>query len=189
MRLVTIPSLWAEDVLAHARAGPSRLGSGRLVCIDGPSGSGKSTLAGQVSALGPATVVRMDDLYPGWEGLFDVDPEVLGLLGPLAQDRAGTYRRYDWVAQEYQETRQVDPAPLLVLEGVGSGNRAWRGLVTTLVWIEAPAAVRLARGVERDGDAERAHLIAWMRDEDRLFADQDTRAAADLRFDTAPRLG
>jgi len=184
VRLVTIPSRWAEDVLAHARARPARLGPGRLVCIDGPSGSGKSTLAAQVGALGPATVVRMDDLYPGWAGLFDVDAEVLGLLGPLTEGLPGAYRRYDWVAGEYAETHRVEPAPVLVLDGVASGNRAWRDLVTTLVWVEAPAAVRLARGVERDGEAERAHLVAWMRDEDRLFADQGTRAAADLRFGT-----
>lgn len=184
MRLVTVPPTAAEDVLAHARSHPARLGPGRLVCLDGPAGSGKTTLAAQVSELSGAPVVHLDDLYPGWDGLFEVDAEVLGLLEPLAEARAGTYRRYDWVAAEYRETHLVAPAPLLVLEGVGAGNRAWRDLVTTLVWVAAPADVRLARSVERDGEAARAHLLDWMRDEERLFADQDTRAVADLRFET-----
>lgn len=176
----------AEEVLAHARARPARLGSGRLVCVDGPSGSGKTTLAGQVAGLADAPVVHLDDLYPGWHGLFDVDPHVLGLLGPLAQDTVGHYRRYDWLAGEYRETHHVDPGPLLVLEGVGAGNRPWRHLISTLVWVEAPADLRLARGIDRDGESERAHLVAWMRDEERLFAEQDTRARADLVVDTGP---
>ena len=32
----------------------------------------------------------------------------------------------------------VPPAPLLVLEGVGSGSPAYADLVTVLVWVEAP---------------------------------------------------
>jgi uridine kinase len=186
MRLVTDPQAWAEEVLAQARGGPARLGSGRLVCIDGPAGSGKTTLALQVGALAGAPVVRMDDLYPGWDGLFEVDGEVLGILRPLAEGRAGSYRRFDWATHAYAETHRVEPTPLLVLEGVGSGNRAWQDLVTSLVWLEAPAEVRLARGLERDGEAERAHWLAWMRDEDRLFAAEDTRARADIVLDTSP---
>jgi len=175
---------WAERALAHARSRPATLGAGRLICVDGPSGSGKSTLAAEIATLGAARTVRMDDLYPGWEGLPEVDPEVLGILRPLEQGLAGTYRRYDWQAGRYAETQRVEPASLVVLEGVGSGNRGWRDLVTTLVWVDAPADVRLARSVARDGESERAHLVAWMRDEDRLFAEQETRAAADLRFET-----
>lgn len=174
----------AADVVAHARSHPARLGSTCLVCVDGPAGSGKSTLAAAVAALGEAPVVRMDDLYPGWDGLFDVDPEVLALLRPLGEDSTGYYRRFDWTDGEYRETHHVDPAPLLVLEGVGSGNRAWRDLVTTLVWVEAPPDVRLARGLARDGQSQRAHWVRWMADEERLFAEQETRAHADLVVDT-----
>lgn len=175
----------AADVVAHARSHPARLGSGRLVCIDGPAGSGKSTLAAEVAVLSGATVVRMDDLYPGWDGLFEVDREVLALLRPLREDATGYYRRFDWADAEFRETHHVDPVPLLVLDGVGSGNRAWRDLVTTLVWVEAPPDVRLARGLARDGDDQREHWLRWMRDEDRLFAEQETRAHADLLLDTS----
>jgi uridine kinase len=178
LRLVTNPS--AADVLAHALSRPATLGSGRLVCVDGPAGSGKTTLAGEVAELADAPVVHLDDLYPGWDGLFAVDPVVLGVLGPLGEGRHGSYRRYDWLAGEYQETHDVAPAPLLVLEGVGAGNRAWQQLVTTLVWVEAPPEVRLARGLARDGEAMQEHWLAWTRDEERLFRTEGTRARADL---------
>ena len=174
----------ASAVLAHAEARPARLGTGRLICIDGPAGSGKTTLAGQVADMSGAPIVRMDDLYPGWEGLFAVEPEVLGLLRPLSEDRTGSYRRFDWAAGAYAETHLVEPVPLLVLEGVGSGNRAWRHLVTTLVWVEAPDDLRLARGLARDGDGYREHWRRWMDDEARLFAEEETRTRADLVFDT-----
>jgi uridine kinase len=173
---------WAVETLAHADARPARLGDGRLVCIDGPAGSGKTTLAGEIARIRGARVIRMDDLYPGWEGLFDVGPEVLGLLGPLSEGRVGFYRRFDWLAGAYAETHAVEPGPLLVLEGVGSGNRAWADLVTTLVWVEAPDDVRLARGLARDGENQRAHWARWMEDEQRLFAAEDTRHRADLVF-------
>jgi uridine kinase len=176
---------WAAEVLAHARARPPRLGAGRLVCIDGPAGSGKTTLAAQVVELGDASVVPMDDLYPGWDGLFEVDPVVLGVLGPLSEGRAASYRRYDWTVGEHAEAHTVEPVDLLVLEGVGSGNRAWQDLVTTLVWVEAPDDVRLVRGLARDGEHLRAQWLRWIADESRLFAQEDTRARADLVFDTA----
>jgi uridine kinase len=182
---VTTPT--AEDVLAHARSRASTLGAGRLVCIDGPAGSGKTTLAAELGALVDAPVVHLDDLYPGWDGLLAVDPMVLGVLRPLSKGHAGSYRRYDWYAEEYRETVQVEPVPLLVLEGVGAGNLAWHGLITTLVWVEAPRDVRQARWLARDGEGAQAHWPSWTRDEDRLFREQGTRARADLVVQTGPR--
>jgi uridine kinase len=177
--------LTAAQVVEHALAGPPRLGTGRLVCVDGPAGSGKTTLASQVAALVDAPVVHLDDLYPGWDGLFEVDEQVLGLLRPLAAGRTGTYQRYDWTAGEYQEHHEVEPTTLLVLEGVGSGNRPWRDLVTTLVWVEAPPDVRLARGLARDGENQRDRWVRWMADEATLFEREGTRSVADLVLDTS----
>lgn len=128
--------------------------------------------------------MHLDDLYPGWTGLFDVEPEVLGVLGPLSEGRPGRYRRFDWAADAYRESHTLEPGALLVLEGVGAGNRAWRDLVTTLVWVEAPAEVCLERGLRRGGESVRDHWLAWTRDEQRLFAQERTRAHADLVLDT-----
>lgn len=166
----------SESVLELAWSRPPTLGAGRLVCVDGPSGSGKTTLA---DALG-ASVVRMDEMIEGWSGLRTVDAQLEGLLRPLAAGSPGSYRRYDWHRGEYAETVTVPPAPLLVLEGVGSGSLVVADLVTVLVWIEAEREVRMARGLERDGEAFAPYWKAWADEETDHFARHGTRERADL---------
>jgi len=174
------------EVLALALDRPPTLGSGRLVCLDGPAGSGKTTWAAGIAELAPDTlVVHMDDLYPGWSGLSAVDAQLDSLLLPLAEDRPGSYRRYDWLAGEFAERVMVDPAPLLVLEGVGCGASRFAPLVTVLVWVEAPERIRMERGLARDGDAFAPHWEQWATDENEVFARERTRERSDVRIDGA----
>lgn len=176
----------AAEVVALALARPATLGDGRLVCIDGPAGSGKTTLAVEVLGLRPdARLVHLDDLYDGWDGLPRLTDQLEGLLRPLVAGRAGSYRRYDWEAGRYAETRLVAPAPLIVLEGVGAGSLGHADLTTTLVWVEAPYAVRMARGLARDGDAFAPHWERWAAAEAVYLAEHRVRERADLRLDTS----
>ena len=183
-----------DALLALALDRAPTLGDGRLLCLDGPAGSGKTTLAdGIVEAVQqrgePAPgVVHMDDLFPGWSGLAEVDAQLADLLLPLAQDHPGSYRRYDWRAGEFAELVVVPPAPLLVVEGVGCGSARFADLVTLLVWVEAPYDLRMRRGLERDGDAFAPHWDSWARDEADLFARERTHERADVCVDgTLPR--
>lgn len=174
----------ADRVLGLAATRPPTLGTGRLICVDGPSGSGKTTLADGLAAGSGAPVVHMDELIEGWSGLRTVDAQLDGLLRPMLAGRAGSYRRYDWLAGEYAETVTVPPGPLLVLEGVGSGSLVVADLVTVLVWIEADLDVRMARGIARDGEAFAPHWEAWAREEAEHFARHGTRERADLHLRT-----
>ena len=178
------PSDVAEVVIGLARKRPPTLGSGRLVCIDGPGGSGKSTLADALVTLEPAgRVVHMDDLYDGWSGLRHVTDQLGELLRPLSRDEPGSYRRYDWHAKAFAETVTVQPAPLLVLEGVASAAAAYVELATVVVWVEVPPDLRLQRGLERDGEELRGRWLQWMAEEDRLFAAEATTGRADVVVD------
>lgn len=175
----------APAVLDLLKTRPASYGAGRLLCVDGPSGSGKTTLAAQVAELElGARVVHMDDLFEGWDGLPNVDAQLDGLLRPIAEGRAGHYRRYDWHLGEYAETVTVEPAPLLILEGVGSGSLVVADLVTVLVWVEAAREVRMRRGIERDGEAFAPYWEAWAVAEQEHFARHGTRERADLVVST-----
>ena len=128
----------AERVLELVDQRPPTLGRGRLLCVDGPAGSGKTTLADEIKAITGAPVVHMDNLYEGWDGLPRVGERHAAAVAEPARD----YRRWDWYADRWAEVVVVPPAPLLVLEGVGSGSRMAAGLITVLAWVEyrRPAA-------------------------------------------------
>lgn len=174
------------------REAPPQLGTVRLVCIDGPAGSGKTTLAaGLADALGPgAAIVHMDDLYEGWTGLGGVwDRVEAQVLRPLEQGRGVLYQRYDWVAGRFADWVDLPIPDVLILEGCGSAPRAVDHRAALIVFVEAAAEVRLARGLTRDGDAMRANWVAWRAEEAAEFALEGTRERADVVVDgTAPLL-
>ncbi len=178
------PQETAQLVLDLALSRRPTLGETRLVSIDGPAGSGKSTLAAGIAELDPgARVVHMDDLYDGWKGLGSVARQISTLVRPLALGRTGFYRRYDWHRGEFAETVDVEPVPLLVLEGVGSGRAELATMITVLVWVTAPRPLRRERGLARDGEAFAPQWDGWMRQEDAHFATQRTAERADVVVD------
>ena len=176
------PEDWASSVVVHARSQLPTLGSGRLICIDGLTGAGKTTLAAAVAGQCGAPVVHTDELLEGWGGLPGLGATLDQLLRPLAAGRPGCYRCWDWYADGWAESRDLAPAPVLVVEGVGAGASAYDDLITTLVWVEAERDERLERAVARDGEALRPHLVRWLDDEAALHRRERTRERADLVF-------
>ena len=173
----------AVDVLSLARSRLATLGTGRLICVDGPAGSGKTTLAEEVASLSGAPVIHMDDLFEGWDGLPRITDQLGTLLKPLAEGWPGSYRRWDWPGDAWAETVVVPTAPILVLEGVGSGALAYAALITVLAWVEVPYDLRMARGLERGGIGVAENWKQWAVDEQDLFARERTRERADVVLD------
>ncbi len=175
----------AARAVEHALASPPTLGDGRLICIDGLAGAGKTTVGRALAALRPdATVLATDEMLEDWSGLPGLGATIERLVRPLAEGRPGTWRRWDWYADDWAEEHVVHPGPLLVLEGVGSAAASYDDLVTTLVWVQAQRDVRLARGIARDGEGMRQHWLRWLDDEAALHAREGTRDRADLVMTT-----
>lgn len=178
-----------HDLAERARSAPARLGPVRLVCIDGPAGAGKTTLAAQLAAELSGLDVRvlhMDDLYEGWAGLEGGFPLLdRDVLTPLSQGRPGSYRRYDWERAERAERVDVPVPEVLVVEGCGSAPRALGDRAVLIVFVEAPPDLRLARGLARDGDAQRPQWVRWMAEEAGYFTGEATRDRADVVVDGA----
>ena len=180
------------ELAARVRLAPARLGAVRLVCVDGPAGSGKTTFADRLTAAleGSAALVHLDDLYAGWTMTGSAARLAAGVLGPLAEGRPGGYHRYDWPAGRFAADVTAVPVPdVLVVEGCGSSRGALDPFTTLRVWVEAPAGLRLDRGLLRDGAAMAGAWHAWQRTEAALFAAEATRDRADLRVDGTADVG
>lgn len=182
-----VPARIGTDAfVAPVRSAEPLLGPVRLVCVDGPAGSGKTTLARELAgALGPgAVVVHLDDMYEGWSGLDGVWERVEDqILRPLEQGLPGHWQRYDWEAERFAEWHDLPVPAYLILEGCGSAPRAADARANLIVWVDAPAGVRLARGLARDGEHMRDDWLRWMALEADHFARERTRERADVVVD------
>ena len=79
---------------------------------------------------------------------------------------------------------------MLVVEGCGSSPRSLDPWTTLRLWVEAPAGLRLTRGLARDGADLEPEWQRWLVTEAAEFAREDTRVRADLRVDgTSPADG
>jgi uridine kinase len=178
--------LYSADPVA-ARAGPDQAAAlarilraaaaaGRtpVVLIDGPSGAGKSTLADALIAAWPTVeatsasalpqLVRLDDVYPGWNGLDAAVAQLTNrVLRPRRDGERAEWQRYDWSAGMPAEWMRVSAGRPLVVEGCGTLAAANAGLSDVRVWLDAEDGVRKDRALARDGASFGAHWDQWQR--------------------------
>ncbi|MFN2518508.1 MAG: uridine kinase [Jatrophihabitantaceae bacterium] len=150
-----------EAVAAAVSVVAAREGVTTFIGIDGPGGAGKSTLAARVArAVAGAVVVAVDDFSgPRWAE-WDWTRFIRQLRDPLLAGRMARYQRWDWDRDEGAEWHDVCPGLPVIVEGVSS-TRDETGVPWQLtMWVDAPADVRLARAVQRDGAA----MLATWRD-------------------------
>ena len=161
-----------------------RPGPVRLVAIDGPGGAGKTTFASQLAAaLDGAAIVHTDD-FASWDEPIDWRPRLLEqVIEPLAAGRPARYQRYDWVSRSLAEWHEVEPRPVVIIEGVSSGRSEWRQHLSFVVWIETPHDERLRRGLERDGVDALDDWEQWRAAEDAHYAADPTQSIADVVVD------
>lgn len=173
-------------VLDAVRAARPRCGSVLLVAVDGHSGSGKSTLARSVADSLGCPVLRMDDFYPGWDGLAEaIDILAEDVLAPLCRGEDATVATWDWVADRPGPPMTVSHTDHLVVDGVGSSVRPAGDYAAVRVWVEADGGTRYARAITRDGDAFAPHWDQWARQEAAVFDADHTRSRADVVIDTS----
>jgi hypothetical protein len=178
------------ELVAAALGGAGPAAGLRVIAVDGRSGSGKSTLATGLAAQLGADLLRMDDIYPGWDGLeAGIARLALGVLGPLSTGRPAGYRRWAWDRSATGAWQPVPAPATLVVEGVGCGARACARYLAALVWLEAPEPVRYARAIARDGEGYRPHWQRWAGQEDAYLARDRTPDRADLVVDTGGESG
>lgn len=153
----------ADAILAAARARGGRA----VVGITGAVAAGKSTLARRISAC----VVSTDHYLPD----YDRTPEHLrdlpesSDLARLAQDlaelrvgRATSIPHWTFEAHARVGEQRVEPAEIVVVEGLHALHALPRTHVDVAVFVEAPQSTRWARAVERERAGERPWPIEYL---------------------------
>jgi uridine kinase len=170
-----------DELVAAILAKPGPL---RLVAVDGPGGAGKSTFARELAeAAGGAPLVHTDD-FAAADNPIDWWPRLLEqVIEPFARGEAAHYQRYDWPSETLAEWHTIEPAPIVIIEGVSAGRTEWAAHLNFLIWIETPREERLRRGVERDGIAALDDWESWMASEDAHYERDPTRERADVVID------
>ncbi|MBD3292138.1 MAG: uridine kinase [Armatimonadia bacterium] len=171
----------------------------RVVAIDGGGGAGKSTLAERLEGADEGVAcVRIDDFYRpapeprireetcwffDWRRLRD------RVLIPAFEGESVSFRPYDWSEGELSdEELHLGRPAILVVEGISTLRRELRDWVDFGIWVEAPAALRLERGLERDGDEARDMWVElWMPEEERYFESHRPAEYADVKVSGSPR--
>lgn len=165
-----------------------------LIGIDGFGGSGKSTLARKLRDFGKnITVIEMDDFYrPSAERRLNNDPISIGMdfnwprmrdqiLIPITSGLPGKYQRYDWNEDSLAEWHDVPTGGIVIIEGVYSTRQELTDLYDYKIWVDSPHNIRLARGLERDGEGARDRWEKeWMPAEERYVRIHQPYNAADL---------
>ncbi len=168
-----------------------------LVAIDGLGGAGKSTLARllevKLSTLGwVVSIVKHDDFYLPYSQRENQQAGVIGcdfdwerlrdqVLTPIKAGCSTHYQRYDWETDVLAEWRTISASDVVLVEGVYTMRRELTNLYDLKIWVECPRAIRLARGIARDG--EKARTIweqDWMPKEDDYIKTHLPRERADL---------
>lgn len=139
-----------------------------LIALDGRSGAGKSTIARELAAELGATVVEGDDFYAGgseaeWDTRSAAEKAALCIdwhrlrseaLEPLLAGRPATWHPYDFETGAIQapHTRSVQPAGVIILDGVYSGRPELADLVDLAVLVELEDSERRARLAKRESE-------------------------------------
>ena len=165
-----------------------------VVLIDGRAGSGKSLFASKLAEnyfaenRQTARIVRLDDLYPGWEGL--VAGSVYArekILEPISAGKKASWQIWDWDKSSRGASneagngfREFSGGTALILEGCGALSKASAPLASLTIWIAADDATRRKRFTERDGGRFDEHWGVWAAQEEEFYEAEKSQGLAEL---------
>ena len=160
------------------------------LAIDGVAGSGKTTLASRLCGdLKNCQVVHMDDLYEGWNDPLSqrlTAKVIRELLEPFNQQILIRYQKFDWILNRFDKFEDLKTSNILILEGVGSGQREFRKYLSKTIWVEYDPSQGFDRVIARDGEGIRGEMVNFLLDQNKHFIAELTKNASDYTISGAP---
>ena len=134
----------------------------RFVGIDGCGGAGNTTFAERLARHGDGWPLVHTDDFASHDEFFDWWPRLLAdVIEPMSQHRPATFRPYDWVNRRPGPPKTIEPADVVIIEGVSATRQAWRDRLACAIWVDTDSDLRLQRGLARDGEALTEFWREW----------------------------
>ena len=183
-----------NEIMVAISQAPLSCGQSTVIAIDGPAGSGKTSLASRISEQLAAmdkssATIHMDDLYHGWSdalGATLTQKIEQSVIPGLASGQVYHLPRFDWNEGKEGGLRTYLPSEIVLIEGVGAGQRSLRNCEALLIWIEVPDELGLERVLSRDGSEISALVEQFQIDQAAHFLQEGTAQAAEFRLNGAP---
>lgn len=160
------------------------------LAIDGVAGSGKTTLASRLCGdLKNCQVVHMDDLYEGWNDPLSqrlTAKVIRELLEPFNKQIPIRYQKFDWILNRFDKFEDLKTSNILILEGVGSGQREFRKYLSKTIWVEYDPSQGFDRVIARDGEGIRGEMVNFLLDQNKHFIAELTKNTSDYTISGAP---
>jgi uridine kinase len=156
-----------------------------LIAIDGRAGAGKTTLAAkffeELSVDKSVQVIHMDDLYNGWNNALDERlTKTLELIVNAHHNKvAFEIEIFNWNSMSFDSKEEINPVDILILEGVGAGQKVVRDAGATLYWLDIDAEVGIQRVLNRDGNQIASQMKQWQISQEIHFMRDKTRENAE----------
>ena len=159
-----------------------------IIAVDGRSGAGKTTIAVELATMlrrhRSVSLFHLEDIYPGWDGLAGgVERYIETVLQPLGAGTPATWTAWDWESRHDGDSRTTEPAPVVLVEGVGSSHGRAADFLDAVIWVDAPSQARKKRALDRDGDTYAPFWDLWAEQEERLLDGSGVPAGADIVVD------
>ena len=123
----------------------------------------------------------MDDLYDGWEIALDegLTKTLESIVNAHNNNVSIKIDIFNWESMSFDSKRVINPVDLLILEGVGAGQKVVRDAGATLYWLDIDAEVGIQRVLNRDGNQIASQMKQWQISQEIHFIRDKTRENAE----------
>jgi len=122
----------------------------------------------------------MDDLYEGWANALGVHLTLAleTIVNAHQLNETFEIEIFNWESMNFDSTQRIEPVEILILEGVGAGQKVVREAGATVHWLDIDLEVGIARVLKRDGNQIAKQMKQWQIDQELHFMSDKTRENA-----------